>query len=518
MAFANPFRLIGDYYSGRRTVVSHSHPIGSGEEDLIDVDLLRVLPEYNRVRDCLVGEQQVKTQREKYLPRPTADTDPTADKRYEVYLERAVFWNFTQRHHQSLVGQAFLNEPKIQLPARMEAMLENADGRGMSLIQMAKAAFSHLIAYGRCGIYADFPPVKGAVTRDQSGRYKPTIRLISPFKILSWQRNDDGVLVSVLIEETYHQRQVFVTARQLQYRQLALTDSGYEVAIYRPSEAIDLSALSESTCLTSELLSQPALTLVKTFKPTDSSGNRLQEIPFEFAGSENNNETVDKPPLYPLASANLSDYRTSADLEEMLFLGGQPTVWVSDPDPEYFRENYPDGVPLGTRSILQLGPNGQAGVVQIGASDALSTNMLAKRQRIADLGVTISDMTASNKTATEVAVQTLVNNAALVSSAHNLSDALTTVMRHAARFVGANEEEALFGLDVTKAVRDLSIEERQQMLLELEAGILAPTEVRAALERAGHTTLEAEAAFSEAAQRLQGESDNGSDIEDDDDS
>ena len=84
--------------------------------------------------------------------------------------------------------------------------------------------------------------------------------------------------------------------------------------------------------------------------------------------------------------------------------------------------------------------------------------------------------------------------------------------------MGANEEEALFELDVTKAVRDLSIEERQQMLLELEAGILAPTEVRAALERAGHTTLEAEAAFSEAAQRLQGESDNGSDIEDDDDS
>ena len=490
--------------------------VGTGEVELIDVDLARVLPEYNRIRDCLVGELQVKSRREKYLPRPTTDTGPLADSRYEAYIERSVFWNFTQRHHQSLIGQAFLNDPKIELPSRMEIFMRDVDGYGTTLVQLSKAAFSHLIAYGRCGIYADFPPAKGAITRDKSGEYRPLLRLVSPFKILAWQRDEKGKLISVLIEETYREHMMFVTARKLQYRQLALVNGVYKIAIYRPLEDIELPPLSDATCLTHELIAQPNLRLVSTFTPTDSSGQPLSEIPFEFCGTENNDETVDKPPLYPLASANLSDYRTSADLEEMLFIGGQPTVWVADPDPEYFRENYPDGVPLGTRSILQLGPNGQAGVVQIGPADPLSKNMTDKRQRIADLGVSISDQTPTNKTATEVAVQTLVNNASLVSSAHNLSEGLTTALRFAARFAGANEDDASFELDVTKAVRDLTIEERQQMLLELEAGILAPTEVRAALERAGYTVLEAEAAFAEAAQRLQGEDRNGSDVDDDD--
>ena len=195
----------------------------------------------------------------------------------------------------------------------------------------------------------------------------------------------------------------------------------------------------------------------------------------------------------------------------MLFLGGQPTVWVSNGDPQFFNERYPDGVPLGSRAILQLGEGGRAGVVQIGASDALSNNMKAKRERIADLGVSISSEKAVERTATEIAVQVLINNAALASSARNLSAALTAALRHAARFAGAPDDEVSFELDITKAVRDITLEERQQNLAELEAGILSKTEVRSHLERAGKTSLADDVAFVEIEQDRNGEFDNGAD-------
>ena len=145
-----------------------------------------------------------------------------------------------------------------------------------------------------------------------------------------------------------------------------------------------------------------------------AKGQPLEEITFEFCGAEDNRERIDPPLLGPLAGANLSDYRTSADLEQMLFLRGQPTVWVSTNDPTLFEQQYPDGVTLGSKTILQLGEGGNAGVVQIGDSDALTNNMDKKRERIADLGVLIHSEGNKQQTATEITTRSLLNNLSLI--------------------------------------------------------------------------------------------------------
>ena len=495
--------------------------LGSSDLDrlakIMDLDLLRVLPEYNLIRDCLLGEQQIKNCGTKYLPPPTDEVASTLNRydsssnivsvyrdgynqsgsyndEYEIYKQRAVFWNFTQRHHQSLVGQMFVNEPKIEVPPELEPLLENVDGDNTTLIQFAKSAFGILVAYSRLGLYTDFPMLDRPAT--VANPRLPVLNFISPFKILAWQRNKNRMLSSVLVEDEYEELGMFTTEKYLQYRQLALINGDYMQAIYRPKDPVLLGALNDITCITPELKVVPDLELYSEPMPIlDVAGMPFNEIPYEFVGAENNRETVDTPLFGPLASANLSDYRTSADLEQMLFLRGQPTVWLACADPQLFEQQYPDGVTLGSKTILQLGDGGQAGVVQIGDSDALSNNMKDKRERIADLGVLIHESTDSKygqQTATEVQLRSLLNNSAIASAANNLSTAMTSLLKHAARFIGVKDTDDIeFQIDLTRSIRDIPVDERKVNLEEYTAGILSRSEVRAPLERAGKTHLTA---------------------------
>jgi len=63
---------------------------------------------WDLIKDCLIGQNAVKAGREKYLPKPNpTDTSEENRKRYDQYVERAVFYNVTQRTHAGLVGQVF---------------------------------------------------------------------------------------------------------------------------------------------------------------------------------------------------------------------------------------------------------------------------------------------------------------------------------------------------------------------------------------------------------------------------
>lgn len=59
---------------------------------------------WDLIKDCLTGQKAIKDAREKYLPKPNpADLSDENKKRYDQYVERAVFYNVTQRTHAGLV-------------------------------------------------------------------------------------------------------------------------------------------------------------------------------------------------------------------------------------------------------------------------------------------------------------------------------------------------------------------------------------------------------------------------------
>lgn len=158
-------------------------------------EVAKMRSRWDLIRDCLSGQEAVKNAREKYLPRPNpTDLSEENKRRYDQYVERAVFYNVTQRTHAGLVGQVFQQDPIVELPALMEPLLVDVDGAGVALDQQAKKALGEVLAYGRCGLFVDYPKVGGTASRQDllDGKVRPTIILYDPWDIINWRTKTVG--------------------------------------------------------------------------------------------------------------------------------------------------------------------------------------------------------------------------------------------------------------------------------------------------------------------------------------
>ncbi|MUT43796.1 DUF4055 domain-containing protein, partial [Acinetobacter baumannii] len=68
------------------------------------------------------------------------------------------------------------------------------------------------------------------------------------------------------------------------------------------------------------------------FYPTNSLGQRWNEIPFIPLGSLANDWNIDPIPLEPIVTMNLAHYQNSASYEEMVFICGQAQPVINELD------------------------------------------------------------------------------------------------------------------------------------------------------------------------------------------
>src|SRR5690348_4754013 len=130
--------------------------MASPQVSFIRPEVEAMLPIYTIVEDCI--SQKVKLKTDTYLPRPSPeDTSVENTERYTAYHARAIFYEVTGRTLGGLVGQVFSNDPEIKLPASLEVVQKDANGDGLSLTQSAKDATRRVVAYGRAGLYVDYP-------------------------------------------------------------------------------------------------------------------------------------------------------------------------------------------------------------------------------------------------------------------------------------------------------------------------------------------------------------------------
>src|SRR5215217_5818078 len=102
-------------------------------------ELVDMLDKYNLVNDCITGSTAVKAKRQKYLPMPNPeDTSPSNQTRYEAYITRAVFYNVGQGTLKGFVGSVFEVDPVINVPTLIDPVVKDADGSGVSLVQLAQ--------------------------------------------------------------------------------------------------------------------------------------------------------------------------------------------------------------------------------------------------------------------------------------------------------------------------------------------------------------------------------------------
>lgn len=450
-------------------------------------ELVAMLPQYEVIRDAIAGSPRVKAARTKYLPKPNAhDVSEGNDRRYKAYLTRAVFYGVTGRTLRGLQGQIFMRDPVVEVPTSMDAIVEDTNGEGVSLVQLAKKVTGWVIPYGRAGLFVDYPATNGQVTQQQLEEQgiRPTITGYDPAQILNWRTRKRGavsVLSLVVLEEDYVESDDgFEMKLGLQWRVLRLSDSDeYSVEIWRKTAAKSFT-----------LFQAPMM-------PLDANGKPFRDIPFCFIGAENNDSEMDAPPMFDLADINMAHYRNSADHEENLYTSAQATPVVIGLSEAWADKYFKEGVGLGAGSSVPLPVGGDAKFIQAEDVSALATEMEHKERQMVALGAKLVEQQEVQRTATEADQEEASESSTLSNIANNVSLGFMWALGWAALFQGVPETGIKVELNSDFSISKMTPAERAQTVSEWQAEAITFTEMRAALRKTGVATLTDEEAEKE---------------------
>jgi hypothetical protein len=465
--------------------------------------LANVLDDYALVRDCIAGQSAVKLGKEKYLPVPDPlDASEEGKARYLSYIERATFYGATGRTLRGLVGLVFDKDPAVEAPELLAPVIADASGGGMSLDASAEASLFEVVGIGRAGLLTDYPVTEGPTTRADAlaGNIRPTIIRIPAENVINWRTRTVGaktLLSLVVIREAYVvEDDGFAEQTETQHRVLRLTPEGnYTVSIYRDGA------------------SEPIVTT-----PTDGKGLPLREIPFTFIGAENNDPSVDRPPLLDIAQTNIAHYRNSADYEESVFMLGQPTpvfagltkAWVD----EVFHSVTDDGhgvirreslVRLGARGAIPLPVGGSAELLQVQPNTLAFEAMTHKEKQMIALGAKLIENSGTQQTATEATLDSVLDNSVLATCARNVSKAYKQALAWAWLFMTGDMVDDPKVLDYSLATdfggKLLTAADRSEIVGAWTKNAITWEEMRWGLKRAGTAFVDDDQAKEDIAQQ-----------------
>ena len=406
-------------------------PITNKDVDAERPEVSKAMPKYSMIRDCLLGQENIKAKGELYLPRPNEDIDISEDERYRNYVKRAVFLNATGHTQRTIVGKLFSKPPTVDLPTEMDALLTDANGEGLAYEQLLEKCVAETFAFGRCGLYADFRTTQQEVmSLADTDQMSPIIRFVAAEDIINWAIDRYNKQVSmVVIREQYEERDGFAVKLKSQYRVFSLVNSQLLVQVYRPRKSADMFQAMMTT----------RFDIVEEYSPKLPGGKPWTSIPFVIIGSINNDWDIDEPPLYQVSVYDVALYRNSADLEESAFLMGQPTLTVSSVDPQW-ADNM-RGFKLGSGKVLALPPGGTASLLQANPAIIFNTLIEEKHKILRSLGaVFVEDRTGIDQTATGAVYQALQIHAQLISTSRNVVEGARKVLGIAAQFVGVDPD------------------------------------------------------------------------------
>ena len=469
-------------------------------EAMIKPELRLRLKMYRLIRDCLDGAESVKYADTLYLPKPDpTNTSDANTRRYQDYKNRAVFYNVTSRTVDGLTGQVFARDAISKIPVKLRELIKDIDGKGVTLKQLSKKAVAETLAFGRCGLWIDYPDNKGApMTMDMEykGDTMPTVELVIASNIINWKMSTNRgkkkieyLCIAKNISNTYyntHNKRQFTydttpskdMVKELVYTELYLDKQGLYV-IKEHYALLDQNGISPNK---KENMS------IETYLPKNNNGQRLDFIPFVFIGSENNDENIDRPPMYDLAEINIGHYRNSADYEESCFIIGQPTPYFSGLTTQWADTILNQQIRLGSSSAVPLPIGADAGLIQANPNQLTFEAMKHKEEQMIALGARILQNSEVHKTATEVTIEHTSENSILSSIANNVSDAFEKALKYCYIFVSSsriNDSMVKYRLNDDFNLAKLSADERRQVMAEWLNGAITFEEMRMNLKRSG---------------------------------
>lgn len=274
--------------------------VSIGAVDTVHPDYTKNKKAWARVRDCMDGEDVVKSKKELYLPRPSGMTGEYADA-YDGYIERAHFPLVTAYALSGALGIVITKLPEFNVPKQLEYILKTATKDGRSLNQLFLDMIIEVFQTGRCPLLVD---VISSKNEFRFVDYKAE-------EFINWKTplvdEEKSLTLAVLKEAHPDSDDVFSHDTKDVYRVLRLNENDkYETALYE----------ADGTRITDTEVS-PNL-----------RGKSIDKIPFFLSGSINNSFDMQPIPLISVANCSVQIYRKEADLANSEYLSCNPTLCV----------------------------------------------------------------------------------------------------------------------------------------------------------------------------------------------
>jgi hypothetical protein len=384
--------------------------------------------------------------------------------RSEQYRKDAILTNFTRLTREGLKGLVFRRPATINVPPELEYLIDDSTGYNFTIEQFAQQVIGELLDTGKHGILVDYPENP---TDDSVARFKP----YCAEAIINWRYQEYGSeykLQMVVLKENITVPGVdkFDWQPAVQYRVLFLDENGfYNQEVYNQDEVISKAA----------------------FPVLNYHGAPMDEIPFQFIGSENNDATMDMIPLYDLAIVNLGHYRNSADYEESIFVTGQPMVVVNlgDHNEQEFKQANPGGIRFGSRSGLIVGAGGSATLLQANANQLAQTAMNDKKADAVSIGARLIAPPGGRETAEAARIRFGAQNSALYIITKNASLGLEQCFDWAAEMQMAEPVDSELELNNQFYEEDADPNLIASEMMLFDRGLMTSQEVRMNLDKSG---------------------------------
>lgn len=429
-------------------------------------------PRWKKVRDALAANCK------SYL-RDVGGSEPDKEygaQRQKDYEDGAVFYGFTKRTLSGMVGAVMRKPPEIILPSGVEYLLENCDGAGIGLVQQSQDALGEVDALGRGGLLVDAPQAGAATMAEQNaGQLNPRILFYPAESIINWRKEARGstsILTQVRLVEPYEYANAndeFDMLMGMRVRVVELVDGLYQQRVFTYDDKGSQSGD------------------VVTITPT-IGGKRINYIPFTFIGADNNDSSVDAPPLESLVDVNIGHYRNSADVEESSFIASQPTLMIypgQAMNVSQFKEANPNGIRLGSRTGHNLGAGGASELLQAEPSNLAMELMLKKENQAVMIGAQLITPTVQI-TAEAARLQRGADTSIMATIAQNVSQAYAKAIQWCCEFMGVTGE-VVFELNTEFFLAQMTAQDRAQWIADINAGLMPMRAYYAALRAAGTT-------------------------------
>jgi len=307
------------------------------------------------------------------------------------------------------------------------------------------------------GLLVDFPAVEPGASRADTAGLRANIVLYPTERIINWR---EKTLV-VLEEEHEVYIDEYASECRTYHRVLRLEDGYYVSELYDDKDV-----------------------LIAYAEPRMASGARWTEIPFIIAGAENNDQNVDKPPLYDLAEVNIAHYRNSADFEESSYMVGQPTPWISGLTQHWIEEVLQGQIMLGSKAVIFLPDGAQADLLQATDNQMPERGMAAKEAQMIKLGARLIEDTKTNESATGAAIRFGGQTSVLATIVGNAEAAMLKCINWAGMFMGATGDN-VFQLNREFYDREANPQTIMAAIQLLDRGVIAMSDLRGNLRASG---------------------------------